>query len=227
MADAMDSKSISRKGVGVQLPSLAPAVPALGAGEAAELLSMGREVGEVLWPGLGDALHSARLELDSLLDGLRLDRAGVLRDESRLRLQETLAARARRAGWCLGVLAAAQGFDLLRGRREAEGLRWMVGTLAEVGAFRPTPPASELPRIAGVRDPWEISLLATWCALQVGQSPAGRLRWRAGEHGTSKWLAFESGSAHVRLARYPRLSSAERRPPRLGLAMGLLVLTWR
>lgn len=187
---------------------------------------MGREVGEVLWPGLSQVLESARIELDTLVTGLRRDCAGVLRDRSRLALQEELATRTRRAGWCLGVLAAAQGVDLLHGRREAEGLRWMVAALIEARAFTSEPPATELPRIpVGSRAAWDVSLLATWCALQVGQSSNGIVRWWTGEDGADKWLAFESEAAHTARTCAARPSSAWTRP-RLGLATGRLV-TWQ
>ncbi len=179
---------------------------------------MGREVGEVLWPGLSRMLGAARVELDTLVMGLRREGTGILGDRSRLALQEDLAARTRRAGWCLGVLAAAQGVDLLHGRREAEGLRWMVGALAEVRAFQSMPPVRELPRIAVVaRAAWELPLLATWCALQVVKNSNGVVRWRTGENGANKWLAFDSGAANAAQARGAGQSSP----------LDRLALTWQ
>jgi hypothetical protein len=157
---------------------------------------MGREVGEVLWPGISEMLVSARLELGTWLQGLRCDRTEVLRRGSRLARQEELNARTRRAGWCLGVLAAGRGVDLLHGRGEADGLRWMVGALVEACSFTATPPATELPRVAGGTClAWEVSLLATWCALQVGLTSNGHVGWRAGEAVAHKWLAFDPPSS--------------------------------
>jgi hypothetical protein len=192
-----------------------------------ELDAIASEIGAVLWPGLSHVLASARLELDTLVGRLRRDRSGVLRDEAELATQGALAARTKHAGWCLGVLAAAQGVDLLRGRHETEGLRWMVGALAEQSALRLTPPAVELPRIESrACKAWEVSLLATWCVMHAAQSSDGVVRWRTGERNATKWLAFEARAAQMERERCARLSSAEPKSLRLDASPGQLELSW-
>src|SRR5262245_13498762 len=173
MADAMDSKSISREGVGVRLPSLAPAPP-VETRRAEALREVARDVGAVLWPTLGRELGSARSELENLLDELRRDPERLLRDESRLALQEHMGLRTNRTGWSLGVLAAAHGIDLLRERREPEGLRWIAGDLAEARGLVLVPVTEELPSVRSrVCREWEVCLLAAWCVQVVGDGSDG------------------------------------------------------
>src|SRR5688572_6611840 len=98
MADAMDSKSISRKGVGVRLPSLAPASEPDARSRALE--SIGRELGAEMWTQLARELVHARAELEALLAEFRRDRGRGLGDERLLARQAELEERAHRAGWC-------------------------------------------------------------------------------------------------------------------------------
>ena len=252
MADAMDSKSISRKGVGVQLPSLAPVHPASSdpasdrptSDRAAELRLVAREVAPVLWASLSARLRAARLELAETLRALRRDRGSALRDERRVARQEELRESVRRAGWCLGLLGSAQGVDLLRARREPEGLRWLVAALAEARGIELTPPAAELPRLASTApSAFELPLLVAWCLLRAGDSSGGAVRWslhRTPEPGDdvpgadpahARWrLEFELGTKHEQAevaARCARLDSACSPEPRLSLGPARLELSWR
>ena len=227
MADAMDSKSISRKGVGVRLPSLAPA-PLPEARRTAAWREAARDVGGVLWPSLGRELRSAGAELGGFVNDLRRAPGRLLRDESRLARQEDVAERSRRAGWCLGVLAAAQGIDLLNERREPEGLRWFVGELIEARGLVLRPSVAELPTVVcRAGRTWEICLLAGWCALRVGESSDGVVRWKAAQCGAIKSLAFEVGVRPLASPCGTLLAPAQSDWTRVELEAGQLVLTWQ
>jgi hypothetical protein len=190
---------------------------------------MARDVGDVLWPRLREVVRSARAELEALARVVRRDGRGAFAfDESRLALQEEVAARARRAGWCMGVLAAGGGVDLLRHRREADGLRWLVGALAEACGFALTRPTGELPAIADTSlEPWAISLTAGWCALQAGQRSGGAVRWTTGQQDSTRWLELSCDSVDAELERRcASLRRAGRAAPLSRLADGRLRLEW-
>lgn len=229
MADAMDSKSISRKGVGVRLPSLAPAQELEEVRRAREFRCLTEELAPLLWASLGARLGRARFELSETLTALRHERANALRDECALARQEDLREQVRRAGWCLGVLGAGQGVDLLRARRERDGLRWLLGALAEARAFGLEPDASELPQLArGTSMAFELPLLAAWCVLRASSSSA-RVRWRAERASAGQRLVFElgSGAEPAELAtRCARLNSARPDAPHLAVGLGRLELAW-
>lgn len=239
MADAMDSKSILRKGVGVRLPSLAPQPPAAArdaAGSdshderrAAALREVAEELAPPLFTSLWKRLCSVRLELTDALSALRRDAPRALGDERLLARQEELREEVRRAGWCLGVLGAAQGADLLRARRERAGLVWLVAAVAEARALALEPEARALPLLAGPEGlALELPLLAAWCAEQAAQR-AGRLRWRCAREGGLTSLAFALGNAPGRdelMARCAHLNSSRPGPPSLVLAGGELALVW-
>ncbi len=109
MADAMDSKSISRKGVGVQVPASAP--------QLADPLA--RAMLPVLLHRIGNAS-----QLLSNLDALLEVRPVALEERP-----EDLAAAGEivdDVGWLLALLASASGARLLLDRREAHGLEPLV-----------------------------------------------------------------------------------------------------
>src|SRR5262249_4790373 len=149
-----------------------------------------------------------------LLEDLRRGADDVLSDDARLARREELETRTRRTGWCLGVLSAAHGVDLLRSRHEVDGLRWLVGALVRARGLRIEPAEEHLPALTGRScADWEVSLLAAWCALEGGTSLDGFVRWRAGECGPARWLAFEASAARLESVRpsgvpsgWPRLS---------------------
>lgn len=109
MADAMDSKSISRKGVGVQVPASAPGLSD----------PLARAMLPVLLHRIGNASQLLS-NLAALLDV----RAGALEERA-----EDLAAAGGivdETGWLLALLASASGANLLLERREAHGLAPLV-----------------------------------------------------------------------------------------------------
>jgi hypothetical protein len=86
-------------------------------------------------------IRGARRELAAHLGELRHDAGSILGDDARNARREEIAERTRRTGWCLGVLAAARGVDLLRSRHVAEGLRWLVAALGRARGFEIVPRA--------------------------------------------------------------------------------------
>jgi len=138
-------------------------------------------------------------------------------------LQEELAARTRLAGWCLGVLAAARGVDLLRSRHETDGLRWMVGAVASARNYELVPRVEELPSLAvRTSNAWKVSLLAAWSALHSGMRSDRRVHWKAGESGALRWLAFEARAARTSARRASALTDW----PRIVATDGELRLEW-
>jgi hypothetical protein len=165
-------------------------------------------------------LAATRTELAAATESLTRSPAHALRDERTFAPLEARAARTRRAGWCLGVLAHGLGDDLLGARREREGLRWFVAAAAEADGLALDPGVGELPELTPLcAHPAEVALLAAWC---VRASGGTRVRWRRGKRG----LVFElSGSTRFKLAECA--APFEREPsPVLALAPGLLALSW-
>lgn len=186
-----------------------------------------RDVGVALWPSLGRELCSARNELEVLLDELHRDPVRLLRDESRLAQQEHTGLRSRRAGWSLGVLAAAHGIDLLRERRAPDGLRWIVGDLVAARALELAPGPAELPTVVSrTSRAWEVCLLAAWCVLKVGESADGTVRWRAAERDATWSLAFAVGVRPLAQSCTALLESFRDDLQRVDLSSSELVLSW-
>ena len=193
-----------------------------------------------MWSSLRVRLRAAREELDETLRALRRERVLALRDERRVARQEELRENVRRAGWCLGLLGAAQGIDLLRARREPEGLRWLSAALAEPRALELTPVADELPLLDGsALACLELPLLCAWCVLCSGDTCGGSVRWSASLTPQSalgdvsvpprRQLVFELGVVREPAelaARCTRLSSADPHLPQLALVGARLRLAW-
>jgi hypothetical protein len=198
---------------------------------AEELRRVAGEVAPFLWASLSARLRAARRELEETLAAQRRERAGEPGERALARpaggVAEELREGFRRAGWCLGVLGAGLGVDLVRARREPEGLRWLVEALAEARALDLSPSAGELPRLAPETSAaLELPLLAAWCVLRAGALD-GVVRWSA-ERAQRGWrLAFELGAGLERAelaARCARLSST-RGSPCLALGPARLELT--
>lgn len=181
MADAMDSKSISREGVGVQVPASAPPV------------GLSSELAGKLLPVLLHKLNNVTQVfsgLNSLLavtgdPALLVERAGDL---------EHAGAQLHRLGWLVGMIGASQGADLLLARREALGLRWSLEALAELCAreqVRLELPA-QLPRVCPQENEaaicWDLLL---WIRSQPAQ-PVLRLSWT---RTSDQWIFRLEGSA--------------------------------
>lgn len=189
-ADAMDSKSISRKGVGVRLPSLA-----LDASRAEGVPELGRELAELLVPHLRCELAAATAALRSLSDPA----ARASRDERAFARLARVHARAQQAGWCLGLLASEQGADLLGERREARGLRWLVAFVLEalnVPAVSDSP--SALDCVALSRG--DIVRVA-WCIHRAHAALVHPLRARLSETDAGRWLELELATSPCELER--------------------------
>lgn len=111
----MDSKSISREGVGVQVPASAPHSELSGA----------------LIPVLIHKLNNITQVLSGVnaLVSLTQD-LGVL--DQHAESLEHAALELDRLGWTLGMLGAAHGSDLLFARRERQALNWSLQALVEL-----------------------------------------------------------------------------------------------
>lgn len=169
----MDSKSISRKGVGVRLPSLAPASDAALA-EAAHVL------GQVLVPHLCRRLRAATDELGALERRLAHDPRRTLSDESLARRHEELGLELARAGYCLGVLGAGGRADLLRERRERRGLRWFAAECCTAFGAVLSPGEAELPALEGPGSAgWRTALRAGWGIAEAARGGT-TLHWSTG-----------------------------------------------
>lgn len=184
MADAMDSKSISREGVGVQVPASAPSAQ-LASELLPVLLHKLNNVTQV-FSGLNSLLTVTK---DA---SLLTERAGDL---------EYAGAQLHRLGWVVGMLGASQGADLLLARREAQALRWSLEALVELygreGRRLVLP--ERLPRVAPAKDEprvcWE---LLVWVRAHASARES-RLLLEAGEQA---WVFRVEGAAgELRLPR--------------------------
>lgn len=161
MADAMDSKSISRKGVGVRVPSSVPATDPLAA---------------ALLPVFLHRLGNTTQLLSTIGSLLSLTQDAGLLAERRDDLAEA-AGRAEELGYLLAVLASACGADLLLERREPRGLEIVLlaarDALRRTGrdvALAPQPLPDLAPHFAdGWRLPWSVAALIHGAAMQLAQ----------------------------------------------------------
>jgi hypothetical protein len=170
MADAMDSKSISRKGVGVQVPASAPSITD----------PLGRAMLPVLLHRVGNAS-----QLLTALDGLlEVDpRALETRSGDLAAVGETVDE----IGWLLALLASASGARLLLDRRERGGLVPLVACvracLRREGRDL-APPSRELPALApDVGDGWQLPWGFASLLYLAGraQAPRAALAWTLDE----------------------------------------------
>ncbi len=200
----MDSKSISRKGVGVRVPSLVPsceAAPARDSRSAAGTLAQAStELARLVLP-----LCRTRAQ--------RLERACVGWTEAlrqgldvRTRRTEQLRARTRDLGLTLGLLGAAREADLLRARREPESLRtlvaWTARALRERFGVALAPAAAELP--AGQAEAalgWGAPVAVAWTLARLARHapPGTDLAWWLSETAQvrSLWIPAPPASRRV------------------------------
>ncbi len=117
MADAMDSKSISREGVGVQVPASAPS-------------SSDAALARLLLPALLHRLNNVTQVISGVNSLVRITgERGVIAEHA-----EDLDESARgleRLGWLLGLLGRQRGTDLLLARREPRGPEWLLDLARE------------------------------------------------------------------------------------------------
>jgi len=139
------------------------------------------ELAEAVLPAVLTRLRSQTDRLQTLAESIAADPQAALADPTRVEFLEEDQTLGRRIGWCLGVLAAASGTDLLLARRERDGLREMVELVVlAVPGHPPTPYLEALPRLAtGVGEGWEVAFLVSFAFLQVARSlPASApLHW--------------------------------------------------
>jgi hypothetical protein len=85
----------------------------------------------------------------------------------------------RSAGFVLGVIAAARGVDLLRARREVDGLRAVARWVEAASGARLSPGVEALPRLAtNVGQGWELAFLGGYLILRAARESHGEeLRW--------------------------------------------------
>jgi len=135
--------------------------------------------------------HGEEGEKESMLEIL-----GKVQDESRL------------LGWSLGVVAAARGSNVLRARREAGGLAWLVDMVEEAVcvAFEPNP--ADLPTTRpGVAEGWELPFALAHGFLCAARNPGDEpppatMRWRIDTVGDEARLVFlDREPARARLMR--------------------------
>jgi len=177
---------------------------------------------------LGRAARRLR-ELSTLLEESPL----ALRDGSSLAAVEEARAETDRLGWCLGVLAAARGSDLLLERRERAGLRQVVEVVcAALGDRTLDPPAAALPELAGRSgQSWELPLLLGWSVFAVAREQTGPIRWNCS--GSSQSACFSLVLAGMERERRQQLAEQWKKlcqlispPCTAGLESDRLLLTF-
>lgn len=137
-------------------------------------------LGRVLLPALLRDVTEQTRELQRVArDPARL---ATLDDDAWRRLEgETLDVSGD--GWCLGVLSAAAGANLLRMRREGQGLRRLAERLTQVLGRHLEPGVETLPRVGrGHGEGWEVPFLFALLLLRAAraQAPTAPLRWDVG-----------------------------------------------
>ncbi len=140
------------------------------------------ELAEAILPTVLSRLRDQTDRLQGLADRITRDPQQALADPTGVRSLEADQALGRRIGWCLGVLAAANGTDLLLARRERDGLRDMLELLALAHPDHPPEPAlEELPRLStSVGEGWEVPLLLACLFLHGARALTygGPLAWK-------------------------------------------------
>lgn len=153
-----------------------------------------RDLAEAILPHVRRVLARSTHELTELEERLALG-PDAWRDEGLLSAAEDRDQLGHSVGWCLGVLAAGSGTDLLIARREEAGLRLLVGFVQEaLGGRELDPPVGELPILAAERgDGWELPFLLGWLFLRVGlvTDPKQPVRWGLLQHGEEQSFLVE------------------------------------
>lgn len=194
MADAMDSKSISRKGVGVQVPASAP-TELHAAAPAAERAALEIEADPFVRAALPVLLHrlnnSAQIVIGvNALLGLGA-RAEVL--DARAGDLAQVARDYADSGWLLGLCAAALGGVERFERRDRDGLDLVFGLCAELARRKggTLEVVGELPRLrSDVGAGWECAwAVGSWLrALTEASSGVAGLRVATcARSGRSRW----------------------------------------
>lgn len=166
MADAMDSKSISREGVGVQVPASAPAASS-------------DELARALLPALLHRLNNVTQVLAGVNSLVKLTNSSAPLVQCRGDLEHASGAL-ERLGWQVHALSRALGAPIGAERREEHALEWLVELVIESlrREGRDLVLAGALPRLpaaCGTAECWE---LASRLHAAVLAAPArAPLRW--------------------------------------------------
>lgn len=147
MADAMDSKSISREGVGVQVPASAP-------GAAGELA-------RALLPALLHRLNNVTQLIAGVNALVRLSGTPAPLERCGRDLEHSAAAL-ERLGWQVHALSRALGAPIGAERREERALEWLVELVAEAlqregRALASSGALPRLPASCGLAQCWEFA----------------------------------------------------------------------
>lgn len=156
------------------------------------------ELAEAILPAVLTQLRDQTGRLQHLADRISHDPREALVDPTGVESLEADQVLGRRIGWCLGVLAAANGTDLLLARRERDGLRDMLELVAQATPEHPPEPSLEgLPRLAtSPGEGWEVPLLAATAFWHAARTlPAGAsLVWKLKSAADSVSLHLSSGA---------------------------------
>lgn len=175
MADAMDSKSISREGVGVQVPASAPA----------------DELARALLPALLHRLNNVTQVLAGLNSLVRVTGSPAALEERAGDLQHAGGAL-EQLGWLVGALARGMGTGIGSAREDGRALEWLVDLLTE--ALR-----REGRKLAGPRVLPRADFAQSWDfarrlhAAASARPPGGVLVWGVRMEGASLVLLAEEG----------------------------------
>lgn len=189
MADAMDSKSISREGVGVQVPASAPPhsdaqfpgveIPRRDARELAQRALHGLAhdaFARAALPVLMHRINNATQVLAGLNALLALRGTEPLADARSADLAG-IATTYAESGWLLAVLGSALGAESLLERRENTGLAATIGLVTELARRNGrvleccgTPPELNAGHGAGWEAAWAVG---SWLHAALLATPSG------------------------------------------------------
>jgi hypothetical protein len=195
-----------------------------GAGDAGELLAgAARELAQAIAPGLQRFLVDATREVEAVARSVDQG-SSALASESLLARVDELETESHGHGWVLGVIAAASGVDLLRERRDRDGLRRVVARVVEValpGGIEPDP--ATLPRVGSTHGAgWELPFLAGFLFLRAARAaPARTLSWSTEARADGTALLVDAPGSDPRLDAVIQASGCAR-PLRVGGRAGLI-----
>ena len=205
MADAMDSKSISREGVGVRVPSLVPA-DARGGSRGEGSAGGGDRLAAPLLPAVRHRIQTAT-QLLTALDSLVRTTGDASLLERRAGDLAAASETVRQLGYVVAVLACASGADLLLERREQRGLAYLCDATRDAlrrDGLELCEPCAPLPALApdagrGWELPWAIAALLHASA---GGAPGAAPQWgiAAAETGWSLEIRREPAAVPSALA---------------------------
>lgn len=176
----------------------------MAAAPATALQRAADELAAAILPRMLGHLREQTAEFEALARRIERWPERTLADETALATVESVQAQSQGVGWCLGVVAAASGADLLLARRERDGLRHMLTLVSEALAGHPFRPEVEaLPTLSTTEgEGWEVPFLVAYLFLCAGaRLPRGApLRWSLIEAAGRVRLRFPEPVGDARLA---------------------------